>query len=228
VDARFYDALLTSPLIILGERLLPLSIGHHAILTALQSPFLCGGKPDLADCLILIGICSRKFSDAHPWTIRFLDDRSTAKHMAKILGRRAAGLPTTFADRLKFPFRNYCPDWKIRFTPLPLPALVKLLDDYVERSTRVMPLRKPPKVGVDHAPLHVRLVASLRLPETDAWDYPYLLAFWQFVCAEHSDSIITEAQAAQIARLKRLKERQDQQRQAAQALAHPRPSEATP
>ena len=84
MDGQFYNVLISEPNPALGVPLRPLTVGHHAILTALRSPFLHGGAPTLDDCLLAIGICSRSFPEARAWIL----DPAAMQAEAEKLGSR--------------------------------------------------------------------------------------------------------------------------------------------
>lgn len=78
---EFQQAVLAEPPILLKRQLLPFSIGHYFLLDALNSPFIESGQVTLADCLLLIGVCSRNFMDAVAF-VQSLSDPTTKQLFA--------------------------------------------------------------------------------------------------------------------------------------------------
>jgi hypothetical protein len=59
----FFQALMVTPPVVCGRRLLPYSIGHEYVLRRVGSPFIVGGDPRREDVLTAIAVCSRTMAE---------------------------------------------------------------------------------------------------------------------------------------------------------------------
>lgn len=215
MDTRFHDSLLLSPPILLGERLRPLSIGHHLILTRIRSPFILGGPVRLDDCLLLIGICRRNFVAARAWILdqpaQVAEAERLGQRCSRVVGRALSpraplpdggNLPATDGSAS----RPYPPEESL------LPDLVRHITEYVAAYINLPELWKDPQPAKPTGlPIHLQLVAAIpaalccgsALPGATGWDYPFGLAYWHLLEKTGSaEKIVTADQRGRIAKLK--------------------------
>jgi hypothetical protein len=196
VDHRFYDSLLLSPPRILGEGLRPFSIGHHAILTTIGSPYIHGGSITLPDTLLAIGICQRNFVAARDF---LLNPRARARAARKFWKRMC---------RRKVSHE----------------IIARLLADYIGAYCAVPEVWKKNGTGTDKLPLHLALIEATGIPVNQAWDFPFGEAYWHMLAhTGNGDKIIDQKQKDIIAHLKAAYEAL-QSRPAGAPDPHPSPS----
>ena len=58
---RYLESALPEPVVCLGQRLTPFSVGHLHILTRLESSFVTGGVPTLGDLLLAVFVCAHDY-----------------------------------------------------------------------------------------------------------------------------------------------------------------------
>jgi hypothetical protein len=102
------QALLASPPVICGRRLLPFSLAHALLLRKLGSPYACGGPERPEDLLTALEICSRPVAAlpgflARPPSPRYL--RRHARRWAGHLTVAGASFRTYLGDFLVAPAR---------------------------------------------------------------------------------------------------------------------------
>ena len=59
----FYQAAIPEPVILLGQRLHPYSLGHHILLERFENPFVIGGDADVEDLFLAILICCHEYDE---------------------------------------------------------------------------------------------------------------------------------------------------------------------
>lgn len=59
MQAAYAATVLAEPLVVIGKRLEPFSVGHAHILEAIGSPFMTGEKVEFTDFVLAVWVCSR-------------------------------------------------------------------------------------------------------------------------------------------------------------------------
>ena len=106
----FLANILAEPPTLLGLKLLPFSVGHYAILSNLQNPFITSGQQGLHDCIMLILVCSKDYATAKSW-IWNLSQADLAKESRKLakkypnanVGDLTAAIQVYLANFAEFP-----------------------------------------------------------------------------------------------------------------------------
>jgi len=147
MDTLFAQALVPKTFRCMGRDLLPLSVGHHALLDVLDSPFLSGQPVSRADLAVGVYVCSLPFREAQAR----LRDEKTAAAECRAWGRSAG---RTFNPvRAAGQFRRY-----------------------VQHYTRMPELFASDQSGKVNAPLTFALLYILQntfnLTEEESWNLP--------------------------------------------------------
>jgi hypothetical protein len=65
--SAYHNAAVPGPFKVLRTKLLPYSLGHHLLLSLIESPFITGDAPTYDDLAIAVVICSRPYQEAKAW-----------------------------------------------------------------------------------------------------------------------------------------------------------------
>ena len=107
----FYYAAVPEPVILLGQRLHPYSLGHHILLERFENPFAVGGDADVTDLFTGVLICCNEY-DEFLKLIREDDIVSLVKRWSKNLGDfDANSIAQAFKDYIEDSFSNFPKYW---------------------------------------------------------------------------------------------------------------------
>lgn len=107
----YYHAAIPEPVILLGQRLHPYSLGHHILLERFENPFVVGGDADVTDLFTGVLICCNEY-DEFIKLIREDDIVTLVKRWAKTLGNfDTASIAKAFKEYIEDSFSNFPKYW---------------------------------------------------------------------------------------------------------------------
>lgn len=174
-----FDAWLSKPPVLNGDRLLPFTLGHWLILQSLDNSWLPDftGKRNIADLVVFFEVCRRKFTAAREWVWSI--DEPQMKQSAEAL---AVAFPN-------------------------LEDAAHFAGEYLRYSCAAPDFWRSKNDATSKCPpvLHVH-VALLRLGLTveQAWNTPMGQAIWLMTAAsERAEKIKTDAEIAALSECKK-------------------------
>lgn len=156
-DENYFKAVLPKPAVCLKLPLRPFSIGHYLLLARARSPFVYGDRaPTFSDLMEAVFICAGTFEEG-----RRLHEDPLARLKIWIWGKRIRKADIV---REEIKFHEY------------------LTNSMIEPDLRPGSGRTPGSPWLLR--LKQFLVQTMRLSESEAWNYPYAAAVWEY-CAHY-------------------------------------------
>lgn len=163
----FHNAAIPEPVILLGQRLHPYSLGHHILLERWESPFVSGGKADVVDLYSAILICCNEY-DEFLKLVREDDIITLVKKWSKRIGDfDFKEIAQAFQDYIDDSFSNFPKFWK---------------EDNGNDG----------KVGTPFTQsIKVRLLRNTNLTEQEILNRPLALCMWDVITLLEQDGVLT-------------------------------------
>lgn len=163
----FHHAAIPEPVVLLGQRLHPFSIGHTIILERFENPFVMGGRADVIDLFTGIMVCCNEY-DEFIKLIREDDVISIVKKWAKNVGKfDFTDISKAFKDYIEDAYSNFPKYW------------------YEETKG------KETKAGANFAQnIKVRLLRNTNLTEQEILNRPLALSMWDSITILEQDGAL--------------------------------------
>jgi len=111
VARDFHHAAIPEPVVLLGQRLHPFSIGHSILLERFENPFVMGGRADVIDLFTGILICCNEY-DEFIKLIREDDIITIVKKWSKNIGEfDSTDISEAFKDYIEDAYSNFPKYW---------------------------------------------------------------------------------------------------------------------
>ncbi len=166
-EARYLQALISPSWQVLGVRLRPFSIGHYAILTHFENPYIVGGESSgIEDLVFGVWVCGQTYADAIDGI-----EKEQYTEDAREIGKQA-GNDFDLIEKVNL-FCEYIADG----TDSP---------DYWESDGNSKKLGAP-AIGS----IRVGLMKLIGIPPSEINDYPMALALWDLSVAQEMEGNIS-------------------------------------
>jgi len=167
VARDFHHAAIPEPLVLLGQRLHPFSLGHHILLERFENPFITGGNADVTDLFTGVLICCNEY-DEFLKLIREDDVVTIVKKWAKNLGQFDVNkIAKAYKEYIEDSFNNFPKYW---------------VDDKYKDSKSHSNFTQSIKV---------RLLRSTNLTEQEILNRPLALSVWDVCTILEQDGAIS-------------------------------------
>mgnify|MGYP005992408037 FL=1 len=163
----YYEAAIPEPVELLGQRLMPYSLGHHILLERFDNPFVVGGDADAADLFSAVLICCSTYEEF----IKLIRE----ENLIDLVKKWAAKLGKFDLNKVANSFKNY-------------------IDDSFENFPKYWVEQKysDAKSGANFAQaIKIRLLRSTNLTETEILNRPLALSVWDVCTILEQDGAIT-------------------------------------
>ena len=163
----FYQAAIPEPVVLLGQRLHPFSIGHTIILERFENPFVMGGRADVVDLFTGIMVCCNEYDEFIKF-IREDDIIAVVKKWAKNVGEfDFKEISQAFKDYIEEAYSNFPKYW---------------YEDTKGKNT---------VAGASFAQnIKVRLLRNTTLTEKEILNRPLALSMWDSITILEQDGAL--------------------------------------
>jgi len=167
VAKDFYQAAIPEPVVLLGQRLHPFSIGHTIILERFENPFVMGGRADVVDLFTGIMVCCNEYDEFIKF-IREDDIIAVVKKWAKNVGEfDFKEISQAFKDYIEEAYSNFPKYW---------------YEDTKGKNT---------VAGASFAQnIKVRLLRNTTLTEKEILNRPLALSMWDSITILEQDGAL--------------------------------------